>query len=109
MKIYTVLDVKDAQPYVGHVCLFGHSISDIEEGTNFGILAYANTATTASHPYVKYGVEGNMTYALFVPAPEWDSILEKLKGMHALDKKIAGEYLLYLAEKEDEDEDDKDL
>lgn len=99
MKIYTVLDVEDAQQYVGHVCLFGHSIYDIEKGTNFGILAYVNTDTAASHPYVKYGVEGNMTYALLVPAPEWDSFLEKIKGMHILDKKIAGEYLLYIAEK----------
>lgn len=101
MKIYTVLDVEDAQQYVGHVCLFGHSIYDIEKGANFGILASVNTDTAASHPYVKYGVEGNKAYALLVPAPEWDSFLEKTKGMHTLDKKIAGEYLLYIAEKEE--------
>lgn len=108
--IYTVLDVDKVQQFVGHICLFGNCIADIENGTSLGILASANIVTTDAHPYTKYGIESYESYSLIEPRTEWDGFIEKVKYFTTLDKKMAAEYLHYLALMErGEEENDEDL
>lgn len=99
MKIYTVLDVNDVQQFVGHVCLFGDCVSDIENCTRFGILAEVDVDPTDSHPYAKYGKGQDEFYSLVKPCPEWDSFLEEVRDSTPLKKRLAAEYQYYLAEK----------
>lgn len=105
--IYTVLDVDDVQRFVGHVCYFGNCVADIVECTNLGILVAANTVVTDPRPYTKYSMEGYTNYSLIEPRQEWDEFLEKVKDFTIFDKKIAAEYLHYLAMMESKEEENE--
>lgn len=108
--IYTVLDVDDVQQFIGHVCLFGNCIADIDNRTTIGILASINIDKTDVTPYAKYGIENCTFYSLIEPRPELDGLLEKVKYLATLDKQMAAEYLHYLSLMErGEKENDEDL
>lgn len=105
--IYTVLDVNYVQKFVGHVCYFGNCVADIVKCTHLGVLAAANTVVMDPRPYTKYSVDGYTNYSLIEPRPEWDNFLKEVKDFTIFDKKVAADYLRYLAmmERGDDEED----